>query len=124
GQRARAGGDRRALRADAVARGGVPALRARAHPGSHLRARMQTWRRPPRAARPARRERALAGLALSLAFVPACSSPAGSAVDAGEELPGGSTTNRLLFGSNAFLPAADNISRDNQRLFATGNAFF
>lgn len=85
---------------------------------------MQTWRRPPRAASPARRERALAGLALSLAFVPACSSPAGSAVDAGEELPGGSTTNRLLFGSNAFLPAADNISRDNQRLFATGNAFF
>jgi len=29
-----------------------------------------------------------------------------------------------LFGSNVFLPPADNISFDNQRLFATGNAFF
>lgn len=63
-------------------------------------------------------------LALPLLLHFACSSPGGSAVEEGEERPGGATTNELLFGSNAFLPAADNISRDNQRLFATGNAFF
>lgn len=81
-------------------------------------------RRPPRAASPGARERALACLALSLTLSPACSSAPGSAVEEGEERPGGSTTNTLLFGTNAFLPAADNISRDNRRMFATGNAFF
>jgi CxxC motif-containing protein (DUF1111 family) len=45
-------------------------------------------------------------------------------VDAGEELPGGDTTNSLLFGANAFLPAAHNISLDNMLMFSAGNAFF
>jgi len=81
-------------------------------------------RRPPRAASPGARERALACLALSLTLSPACASAPGSAVEKGEERPGGATTNTLLFGTNAFLPAADNISRDNRRMFATGNAFF
>jgi CxxC motif-containing protein (DUF1111 family) len=85
---------------------------------------MLTRPRPPRAASPRAHERALIRLALSLAFVSGCSSSEGSNVEDGEELPGGSTTNGLLFGSNAFLPAAENISRENQRLFATGNAFF
>jgi CxxC motif-containing protein (DUF1111 family) len=62
--------------------------------------------------------------ALGLAVSLACSSSEGSALEAGEELPGGDTTNRLLFGSNAFLPAADNISPDDMLMFSTGNAFF
>lgn len=85
---------------------------------------MLTRRRPPRAASPGAVARALVGLALGLAYGPACSSPGAPAVEDGEDRPGGSTTNELLFGSNVFLPAADNISRDNRRLFATGNAFF
>jgi len=84
---------------------------------------MTTRHRPPRAARrPSRRAPAL--LALSLAVCLACSDGEASPVDDGEELPGGATTNSLLFGSNVFLPAADNISRENMRMFQTGNAFF
>lgn len=45
-------------------------------------------------------------------------------VDVNEARPGGDTTNDLLFGVSAFLPAADNITRENARLFATGNGFF
>ncbi len=45
-------------------------------------------------------------------------------VEANEARPGGDTTNELLFGVSAFLPAADNITRENSRLFATGNGFF
>jgi CxxC motif-containing protein (DUF1111 family) len=45
-------------------------------------------------------------------------------VDANEARPGGDTTNDLLFGVSAFLPAADNITRENARMFATGNGFF
>jgi CxxC motif-containing protein (DUF1111 family) len=41
-----------------------------------------------------------------------------------EARAGGDTTNELLFGVSAFLPAADNITRENSRLFATGNGFF
>jgi CxxC motif-containing protein (DUF1111 family) len=62
-------------------------------------------------------------VALSLVFASACSE-SNDSVDDGEDRPGGETTNDLLFGSNAFLPAASNISLDNQRMFATGNAFF
>lgn len=80
--------------------------------------------RPPRAARPRTSARARFGLALSLLIAPACSSSAGSGVEDGEDQPGGATTNELLFGTNAFLPAAHNISRDNMRMFSTGNAFF
>jgi CxxC motif-containing protein (DUF1111 family) len=45
-------------------------------------------------------------------------------VDVNEARPGGATTNQLLFGVSAFLPAADNIGRANARLFASGNGFF
>lgn len=45
-------------------------------------------------------------------------------VDTNEARPGGDTTNELLFGVSAFLPAAENITRENSRLFATGNGFF
>lgn len=44
--------------------------------------------------------------------------------DPNEARPGGDTTNELLFGRSAFLPAAHNITDENDRLFATGNAFF
>jgi CxxC motif-containing protein (DUF1111 family) len=54
----------------------------------------------------------------------ACGGADSSAVEDGEELPGGDTTNTLLFGSNAFLPQVDNITFENQLLFGTGNAFF
>jgi CxxC motif-containing protein (DUF1111 family) len=46
------------------------------------------------------------------------------AVDTNEARPGGDTTNEILFGVSAFLPAADNITRENARMFATGNGFF
>jgi CxxC motif-containing protein (DUF1111 family) len=45
-------------------------------------------------------------------------------VDANEARPGGDTTNEILFGVSAFLPAANNITRENARMFATGNGFF
>lgn len=45
-------------------------------------------------------------------------------VSVNEARPGGDTTNELLFGVSAFLPAAENISRENARMFATGNGFF
>jgi CxxC motif-containing protein (DUF1111 family) len=45
-------------------------------------------------------------------------------VDTNEARPGGDTTNEILFGVSAFLPAADNITRENARMFATGNGFF
>lgn len=83
---------------------------------------MSNRRRPPRAASP--RTSARACLLLSLMFAPACSSSAGSDIEDGEDQPGGATTNDLLFGSSAFLAPADNITRDNLRMFSTGNAFF
>lgn len=54
----------------------------------------------------------------------ACSRGVPEGVSPGEELPGGDTTNQLLFGVNAFLPPADNITREHERMFLTGNAFF
>lgn len=54
----------------------------------------------------------------------ACSASDEAATEQGEALPGGETTNELLFGVNAFLPSASNITPENARLFATGNAFF
>jgi CxxC motif-containing protein (DUF1111 family) len=84
---------------------------------------MTTRHRPPRAASRTS-TRVPAALALSLAACLACSDENGSLVEEGENLPGGATTNSLLAGSNAFLPAASNISDDNMRMFSTGNAFF
>lgn len=83
---------------------------------------MSNRRRPPRAASP--RTSARACLTLSLMLAPACSSSAGAGIEDGEDQPGGDTTNDFLFSTNAFLPAAQNISLDNMRMFATGNAFF
>jgi CxxC motif-containing protein (DUF1111 family) len=85
---------------------------------------MSKRHRPPRAARPRTSQRAPLGPALTLLLAAACSGSAGSDVEQGEDQPGGATTNPLLFGANAFLPAAHNISLDNMRLFSTGNAFF
>lgn len=48
----------------------------------------------------------------------------GSQIDKNEWLPGGDTTNRFLFGSNAFSRHADNITFEHELMFATGNSFF
>tara|TARA_R110002096_G_scaffold436038_2_gene665794 strand:+ start:58977 stop:60362 length:1386 start_codon:yes stop_codon:yes gene_type:complete len=53
----------------------------------------------------------------------ACSSD-GSAVEDGEWLPGGETTNQLLFGSNALTLPVANITADHELAFFTGNSFF
>ena len=45
-------------------------------------------------------------------------------VEPGEALPGGDTTNTLLFGSNAFSRPASNITAENEALFFSGNSFF
>lgn len=42
----------------------------------------------------------------------------------GEELPGGTTTNTLLLGNNAFSRPARNASDDSDLSFFTGNSFF
>jgi CxxC motif-containing protein (DUF1111 family) len=80
--------------------------------------------RPPRAASQTAR-RAPLWAALAWCALQACSGASDvDTLDEGEDLPGGETTNTLLFGSNAFVPAAQNISRDDLRMFSTGNAFF
>jgi CxxC motif-containing protein (DUF1111 family) len=69
--------------------------------------------------------RAWLGATLSVLVGTACSGAGESTtLSEGEELPGGDTTNRRLFGANAFLPPAENITADNERMFFTGNAFF
>lgn len=77
--------------------------------------------RPPRAAG---MRRGACFCLLLVSALPACSGADESATEDGEQLPGGATTNTLLFGTNAFVPAADNISFDNKLMFSTGNAFF
>jgi CxxC motif-containing protein (DUF1111 family) len=49
---------------------------------------------------------------------------AGLRPEPGEHLPGGDTTNRLLFGSKAFTEAASNVTPEHERLFFSGNSFF
>lgn len=49
---------------------------------------------------------------------------AASAVESGEWLAGGETTNTLLFGSNAFSLPASNLSEPQRMQFFTGNSFF
>jgi CxxC motif-containing protein (DUF1111 family) len=44
--------------------------------------------------------------------------------DAREQFPGGSTTNTLLLGTNAFKRAAANASAENEQAFYSGNSFF
>lgn len=64
----------------------------------------------------------LAVLAASLWLASACQVQ--SEVEEGEWLPGGDTTNTLLFGSSALMRSADNISFDHGLMFATGNSYF
>lgn len=45
-------------------------------------------------------------------------------VEIGEELPGGETTNQLLFGSNAYIKPASNLDDESLTFFFTGNSFF
>lgn len=45
-------------------------------------------------------------------------------VEPGENLPGGDTTNTLLFGRNAFTMPAANITAEHETWFLTGNSFF
>jgi len=54
----------------------------------------------------------------------ACSSDGSPAAEEGEWLPGGDTTNTLLFGSNAFTLPAANITAEHELAFFTGNSFF
>ena len=42
----------------------------------------------------------------------------------GERLPGGATTNTLLFGRNAFIRPAENILPEHEPMFYSGNSFF
>ncbi len=48
----------------------------------------------------------------------------GLVAEPGEELPGGATTNTLLFGSNAFTTPAANIASEHESSFYSGNSFF
>jgi len=47
-----------------------------------------------------------------------------AAVTAAERLPGGSGTNTLLLGSNAFTPPLDGLDTDETLAFYSGNSFF
>lgn len=47
-----------------------------------------------------------------------------AAFEPAERLPGGTTTNTLLRGANAFTPPADNLSDAHELEFFTGNSFF
>ncbi len=67
------------------------------------------------------------GLLLASGVVVACGAPAASVsadLEDGEWLPGGDTTNTLLFGTNAFSRPADNITEEHETQFYSGNAFF
>lgn len=59
-------------------------------------------------------------------FVTACASEQepDSIYEPGEELPGGETTNTLLFGQHAFSREVENITMENSLLFFGGNGFF
>lgn len=85
---------------------------------------MSMRHRPPRAASATLLRARLCLLLSCAAALAACGGADSSPIEDGEELPGGDTTNTLLFGSNAFLPQVDNITFENQILFGTGNAFF
>lgn len=49
---------------------------------------------------------------------------AGLRAEAGENLPGGDTTNTLLFGIKAFTLIAENATEEHKSLFFAGNSFF
>lgn len=47
-----------------------------------------------------------------------------AALEDGEWLPGGETTNTLMLGSNAFIMPAANLDAETERAFYSGNSFF
>ncbi|MEZ4269471.1 MAG: di-heme oxidoredictase family protein [Myxococcota bacterium] len=67
-----------------------------------------------------------AALVLTLASLAACADGGGDAASLhpDEWLPGGATTNTLLFGSNAFTRPAENITEAHALLFYSGNSGF
>jgi len=77
------------------------------------------------------RSAVLAGIALAIAAAGCSGGGAGERTnrselrpEPGENLPGGDTTNVLLFGSKAFTRAAENVTPEHERSFFTGNSFF
>ena len=64
--------------------------------------------------------------ALALSALAGCGGTAATApaLEPGERLPGGDTTNPLLFGVNAFIRPAENILIEHEPMFYTGNSFF
>lgn len=82
------------------------------------------FRRPPGCGFAPSLRLSVAALALFSAACGSSGDQAPARIEAGEERPGGDTTNELVFGSNAFLYEAPNASRESRRLFAGGNAFF
>jgi CxxC motif-containing protein (DUF1111 family) len=77
--------------------------------------------------------RATLGVIIALAIgETACSSegaggpsaPTGLRAEPGENLPGGDTTNTLLFGGKAFTLIAENATLEHEMLFFAGNSFF
>jgi len=73
----------------------------------------------------------VAGLAFAITAGGCSGGPAGEGSnrselrpEPGENLPGGDTTNVLLFGSKAFTQAAENVTAEHERSFFSGNSFF
>lgn len=78
-----------------------------------------------RAASAARRRRGLVAV-VGLVGASGCAPEGddGARYEAGEELPGGDTTNTLLFGNNALSMPAANITAEHESRFFSGNSFF
>ncbi len=73
--------------------------------------------------------RRLIVLCALMVLAPACISdeqtePAEPTLAQGERYPGGDTTNFLLFGRNAFIRPADNITPEHDSMFYLGNSLF
>ena len=66
---------------------------------------------------------ALLACALLAASLLACGDPR-APIEPGEENPGGATTNTLLFGRNAFIRPATNLSDAHEQTFHAGNSLF
>ncbi|AKU91999.1 di-heme oxidoredictase family protein [Vulgatibacter incomptus] len=70
-------------------------------------------------------KRSVKGPLLAALLLASCGGNEGAeAVDPAEALPGGETTNQMIFGSNAFTMPAANLDEDQRALFNTGHSFF